>query len=119
MHLMTRASPNPPDMAAYALFLAAGLSSRFGSDKLLHPLRGRPLFAHAATAVAEAIAGGFLSGAVAVVPQGATNLARQLDALGMQLVPNPDPARGLSGSLRLGLAATLALASLFRRVSRG
>jgi len=102
---MNPVDPPVPESSVYALFLAAGLSSRFVSDKLLYPLDGRPLVAHAATAVAQAVAGGILWGAVAVVPWGATTLAWQLDTLGMQLVPNPDPAHGLSESLRLGLTA--------------
>lgn len=102
---MTPAPRQVPDSAVRALLLAAGSSRRFGGDKLLYPLAGRPLVTHAATAIAEAIAGGILRGAVAVVPSGETKLAWHLDTLGMDLVPNPDPARGLSSSLRLGLAA--------------
>ena len=102
---MTPSPPPVPDSAVHALLLAAGSSRRFGSDKLLHPLAGRPLVAHAAMAIAEAIARGLLAGAVAVLPAGATSLARQLDTAGMHLVPNRDPTRGLSSSLRLGLAA--------------
>ncbi|HSB55155.1 MAG TPA: nucleotidyltransferase family protein [Gemmatimonadales bacterium] len=89
----------------YALLLAAGESHRFGENKLLAPLHGRPLIAHTAAAVAEAITGGILAGGVAVVPSGATELAWPLDTAGLTLVENPDPAAGLARSLRLGLAA--------------
>jgi molybdenum cofactor cytidylyltransferase len=89
----------------YALLLAAGQSRRFGADKLLAPLHGRPLIAHTAAAIAQAIAGGILAGGVAVVPPRATELTRRLDTAGLNLVENPDPAAGLARSLQLGLAA--------------
>ena len=90
---------------AHALYLAAGASRRFGGDKLRQPLAERPLAAHAASVIAEAIALGTLAGGVLVVPSEATAIELQLDSLGMDLVASPDPARGFSASLRLGLGA--------------
>ncbi len=92
------------ERAAFALVLAAGSGSRFGGAKLLAPFHGRPLVAHAAAAVAEAIAAGTLAGGVAVIPPAAPGLARTLDAAGLQLVENPDAALGMATSLRRGLA---------------
>jgi molybdenum cofactor cytidylyltransferase len=92
------------ERAAFALVLAAGSGSRFGGAKLLAPFHGRPLVAHAAAAVAEAIAAGTLAGGVAVIPPAAPGLARTLDAAGLQLVENPDAALGMANSLRRGLA---------------
>jgi molybdenum cofactor cytidylyltransferase len=92
-----------PEPAVYALVLAAGSGRRFGGGKLLANLRGRPLVAHAASAVGEAIAAGTLAGGVAVMPPGLPGLARELAEGGLQLVENPDAQEGLSGSLRLGL----------------
>lgn len=94
--------------AAYALVLAAGQGRRFGGDKLLATLGGRPLVSHAAATVAEAIAAGLLAGGVAVLPVGATALAWSLDTAGLTLVENPDAAEGMSTSLRRGLAALAA-----------
>lgn len=91
--------------APHAIILAAGAGSRFGGGKLVTPFEGRPLIAHVAMAVAEALADGLLSGAVAVIPPRATGLAWPLDTAGCTLVENPDPARGLASSLRLGLEA--------------
>lgn len=89
----------------YAVFLAAGAGTRFGGNKLLAPLKGRPLVDHAAEAVAQSISQGVLAGGVGVVPPGATALAFAIDSAGLTLVENPDPRGGLSSSLRLGIQA--------------
>src|SRR5512147_2803899 len=89
----------------HALLLAAGKGSRFGADKLLVPLRGKPLIVHSATAVASAITGGVLGGGVAVIPKGATGLSWPLETAGLTVVENPDAAAGMSTSLRRGLAS--------------
>jgi molybdenum cofactor cytidylyltransferase len=87
-----------------AVLLAAGLSRRYGrEDKLMAPLRGRPLLAHAA----NLLAGLPFAGRIAVVSSTEGPLA---DLLGSRfaLVPNPRPQDGQDGSVRLGLAAALA-----------
>ncbi len=94
-----------PEPAPYAVLLAAGAGSRFGGSKLLAPLRGRPLVAHAAGTLAEAIAMGLVAGGVVVVPANDTALTRHLGAMQLQVVENPDPEAGLASSLQTGLAA--------------
>jgi molybdenum cofactor cytidylyltransferase len=86
------------------LLLASGLSRRFGQgNKLLAPIGGKPLVAHAA-----ALAGARpFRARLAVVAAGEAELARLLRGLGLDLVTNPDPAAGREQSLRLGLAAAL------------
>jgi molybdenum cofactor cytidylyltransferase len=102
---MTSTRPSGFEAQAHALYLAAGASRRFGGDKLRQLLAGRPLVVHAASVIAEAITRGTLAGGVVVVASEVTATDLQLDSLGMDIVTNPDPARGLSTSLRLGLAA--------------
>jgi CTP:molybdopterin cytidylyltransferase MocA len=91
--------------APYAVVLAAGAGSRFGGDKLLAPFQGRPLIAHVAATIADAIIGGVLAGGVAVVPPRAARLVWSLETAGLTIVENPDASSGLASSLRRGLAA--------------
>ena len=85
-----------------ALLLCAGLSRRFGpGNKLLAPLEGRPLIAHAAS-LCMALP---FAGRIAVVPPDEPELRALLD--GFELVENPAPEAGQDSSLRLGLARGL------------
>jgi molybdenum cofactor cytidylyltransferase len=82
-----------------AIVLAAGAGSRFGGGKLRAPLEGRPIVGH----VVEAARAAGLDPIVVVVPP-----SGELDSLGLgsvRLVVNPNPAEGLSSSVRLGLRA--------------
>jgi len=85
-----------------ALLLAAGASRRFGRhDKLLAPLRGRPLIDHALDAALATDAVRVL----AVVPSPGGRLARHLRGRGATLVVARDHACGLGASLAAGLRA--------------
>lgn len=81
-----------------AVVLAAGAGSRFGSDKLLAPLAGRPILDHVLDAVRRA----GLAEIVVVLGDGADAIERTIAWEGERLVRNPDPGRGLSSSLRVG-----------------
>ena len=87
----------PGDVAA--LLLAAGQSERFGTeDKLLASLDGMPLALHAA----ERLAALNFGWRIAICRDGSP-LIDSLMALGFNVKINPDPARGLSSSLALGI----------------
>jgi molybdenum cofactor cytidylyltransferase len=85
-----------------AVILAAGLGSRFGTaPKMLAPYAGTPMVRRAAEAALASRAGSV----VAVLGAHAEAVRAAFDGLALTLVENPDPAAGLSASLRLGLAA--------------
>jgi molybdenum cofactor cytidylyltransferase len=86
---------------AAAVILAAGLSSRFGSNKLLAEVRGRPVLQHVLDVAAAARLGPVVVvvGSEGLAPYVALTWRDQL------IVSNPRPEAGLSVSLQLGLAA--------------
>ncbi|WP_428630815.1 nucleotidyltransferase family protein [Sphingopyxis sp.] len=96
------------------LLLAAGRSERFGSDKLLVPLDGVPVALHAA---APLIALG--TGWLIAVCREASPIAPELVELGFEIVVNPDPARGLSSSLALGIERAEALGATAALIALG
>lgn len=83
------------------ILLAAGAGTRFGADKLLHPVAdGVPLAVAAARTLAAV-----LPGSLAVVRPGAPELARWLAAQGLEVVVNPRAGQGMGASLARGVAA--------------
>jgi molybdenum cofactor cytidylyltransferase len=97
--LPPRAEVDPPQIGG--LILAAGEARRFGSQKLLAPLQGRPLVQH----VIDAANGSSLEDIALVVGPGADDLVAHLDLGRTRVVTNPDPTRGLASSLQAGLRA--------------
>lgn len=83
-----------------AVVLAAGAGSRFGSDKLMHPYRGKPLAAW----IADALQDVNLRWRIAVVPAAGEDRARLFRARGYDVVVNDDAGRGMGSSLALGAA---------------
>ena len=86
-------------MTTAAVVLAAGAGSRFGGGKLRALLHGQPILAH--VVVAARVAG--LEPIVVVVPP--TGELDAVDLGAVRRVTNPNPAEGLSSSVRLGLRA--------------
>ncbi len=82
----------------FVAVLAAGLSSRFGGNKLETKCLGKPLGRWVLDAVQDAGVG---PGAIVTGPEGAT-FARDWRAL-----VNPDPERGLGSSLAIAARAAL------------
>lgn len=78
--------------------LAGGRSSRFGSDKALHPVGGKPLLAHALDAIRE----------LGLVPSVVAPDARPYAALADAFVTGERPGHGPLEGLRAALAACTA-----------
>lgn len=82
------------------ILLAAGRSARFGeADKLQEPFLGKPLAFHVVTALED-------------VPFKArfvvcSNTALDFASRGYTVLHNADPGEGLSGSVKLGIAAAM------------
>jgi molybdenum cofactor cytidylyltransferase len=80
------------------VILAAGMATRFGGDKLMQPLKGRPLYSYALKAALESE----LQGVVMVC--GGRLAADPPRHNGLICVSNPRPQDGQAGSLKLGLS---------------
>lgn len=93
-----------PDRIA-AVVLAAGLATRFGSDKLLHPYAGKPLAVH----IADTLAALPLSWRIAIVPAAPSARRQLFEERGFELVTNADPTRGMGLSLALGAQRAMEL----------
>ncbi len=83
-----------------AVILAAGQSSRMGSNKLLLDLEGKPLLCHT---VDQVLSLG-LPEVVVVVGHQAEAIRQALGARPVRIVPAPDYAAGMSASLKAGIA---------------
>ena len=81
------------------ILLAAGFSTRFGDNKLLHQIDAKPVIAHSAAALS------CCSRIVAVVRQDAEMLAL-LDALNIECVINRQAHRGMGYSIACAVNAS-------------
>ncbi|HTQ34124.1 MAG TPA: molybdopterin-binding/glycosyltransferase family 2 protein [Stellaceae bacterium] len=97
------AQPNkaPPGPRIAALLLAAGKSSRMGSNKMLEEIDGRPMVARTAQRLLASRARPI----IAVLGNMADVIDEALGKLPVERVRNPDFAAGLSTSLKRGLVA--------------
>ena len=84
-----------------AIVLAAGAGSRFGGHKLLATLEGRPILQH----VLERVAAAGLRDVLVVTGDDAGEVETAITWRSERRVRNPDPARGLSSSLQVGIGA--------------
>ena len=84
-----------------AIILAAGQSSRYGEQKLLVPIAGRPLLRW----TAETIASSGVDHTIVVIGPAGSAHRDALDGLEVEIVVNPRPELGMASSLRAGIAA--------------
>jgi probable selenium-dependent hydroxylase accessory protein YqeC len=94
-------APAPPPARVALILAAAGTGRRFGADKRRFLIKGAPLFHWSLGAYARLP---FLQRIAVLGPEDA-DLAAEARARGWQVAVNPEPATGLSGSWRAGLAA--------------
>ncbi|MEP6571460.1 MAG: nucleotidyltransferase family protein [Gemmatimonadota bacterium] len=91
--------------APYAVLLAAGAGTRFGGRKLSARWRGRTIVEHVVSSIKAAIEARDLAGLIAVIPPHPDFQLQADPQSRVSVITNPDAARGLSGSLQLGLHA--------------
>lgn len=84
-----------------AVVLAAGISRRMGSPKMLVEFRGRPMI----RAVAETLHRSSVDEVIVVTGHAAGKVEAVLQGLPVRCVENADYASGLASSLRVGVAA--------------
>jgi len=82
------------------LLLASGASRRFGSNKLVAPLEGRPVVQWSAQALVSAVDETWV-----VVPARSAEVRAALDELPLHWVENPVAHEGMASSIRAGIAA--------------
>jgi CTP:molybdopterin cytidylyltransferase MocA len=87
-----------------AVVLAAGRAERFGSDKLMHPLDGRPLGEHVAITIASVP---FVA-SLAICPVDSPRRSVFI-AHGFEIIDNPNPEQGMGTSLALGARRAIEL----------
>lgn len=101
-----RASDEASGPRVAAVVLAAGRARRMGGAKLLLPVGGIPMVRR----VVDAALRSRVSETIVVVGHEAQGVRAALDGLPARVVANTDYARGMSTSLRAGLAAVDAAA---------
>jgi molybdenum cofactor cytidylyltransferase len=84
-----------------AIVLAAGQSTRMGSNKLIADFRGESLIRQ----TVESVLASSARPVIVVTGHEAEKVAAALDGLDITIVHNPDYAKGLSTSVRAGIAA--------------
>jgi CTP:molybdopterin cytidylyltransferase MocA len=82
------------------LILAAGSGTRFGGGKMLAHVNGRPMLQH----VLDLVAAAELDPVVVVIGEDANEIEEAIHWRRGKRIRNPDPGRGMSSSVALGLA---------------
>jgi molybdenum cofactor cytidylyltransferase len=94
-----------PTAAPVVLVLAAGTSTRLPPDKLVMDVGGMPMIDRTLRALR---ASERVSDVVLVLPPGGKERYSWLRSVNTHLLENPDPAKGMISSIRVGLASAWA-----------
>lgn len=88
------------------VFMASGFGSRFGSNKLMYRLDGKPLYLHALTNLIEAskVLSKDYTTKIVVASQ-YEDILKDCESHGVMTVYNPDSEKGITASLKLGVQA--------------
>ena len=85
------------------IMLAAGNSRRFGSNKLLYEIDGVPMYLRTLTKLQKAASE--LGNCKIIVVTQYEEIAAKAQGSGARVLINPHPERGISSSMKIGLAA--------------
>lgn len=87
----------------HMILLAAGFSRRFGENKLLYPVKGKPMYLWTMEKLEELQKEGFAHSLVLVSQY--EEILKEARRQGLTAVENPHSERGISSSLQIGLKA--------------
>ncbi len=90
-------------MTKHILYLASGSSRRFGSNKLLYPVAGRPLFLHGLETLQAAVQG--RGDCTLTVVSRYAEIRDAAASLGIHAVDSPDSEMGVSHTIRAGISS--------------
>lgn len=88
----------------HMILLAAGFSRRFGENKLLYPVNGKPMYLWTMEKLKELQKEGFADSLVLVSQY--EKILKEARRQGLTAVENPYSERGISSSLQIGLEAS-------------
>ena len=90
-------------MVKHLIYLAAGSGRRFGGNKLLYPLEGRPLFSYGLETLCRAVE--LRPQCEVTVVSRYPQILEAAQAAGVRAVDSPQSTRGISYTIRAALAA--------------
>ncbi len=90
-------------MHKYIIYLASGASRRFGSNKLLHELDGKPMFLHGLEMLGQVVSRRRDCSLLVVSRYAA--IRRTAEAMGIPSTDSPESALGIAHTIRAGILA--------------
>ncbi len=90
-------------MRKHLIYLASGSSRRFGSNKLLYALKGKPMFCYGLEVLANVASR--QEGCTLTVVSRYAEIRREAEAMGLRAIDSPDSEKGISHTIKAGLAS--------------